>query len=274
MCLFIMFLVAGGGDTTRVQRQERKKVRKYSVYLFRRRSSSSCGSCGSWRASLTQTCPLFSQVFRLFFTTADPPSHNLDVVALSSFLVSLRSRVLFLLLRLQSDHALPLPLALLISSLCCTRSVSSLLSLTHSSVCVCIVWVCTNGREFLRSAPIGRQRPARIGCTLCIVRENRQGGGGKNSSRLGSGESGDGVRGCFCFEMAEFETRRGASRFVCQWHTELIGPDCRPVCPLAKEAAVLLCFCPRRAVWSCASLVSSPAALAARAPKCSPPLAF
>lgn len=84
-CLFIMFMVAGGGDTTRVQRQERKKVRKYSVYLFRRRSSSSCGSCGSWRAPLTQTCPFFSQVFWLFFATADPPSHNLDVVALSSF---------------------------------------------------------------------------------------------------------------------------------------------------------------------------------------------
>lgn len=164
--------------------------------------------------------------------------------------------------------------ALLISSLCCTRSVSSLLSLSHSSVCVCIVWVCTNGREFLCLPPIGWQRPTRIGCMLCIVREKGREEGGKNSSGLGSGESGDRVRGCFCFEMAGFESRRGTSQLVCQWHTELIGLDSSAVSSLAKIAAILLFFCFCSAVCSCASLFSSPAALAALAPKCSPPLAL
>lgn len=164
--------------------------------------------------------------------------------------------------------------ALLICSLCCARSVSSLLCLPHSSVCVCIVWVCTNGREFLRLLPIGWQRPMRIGCTQCIVREKGREEGGQNSSRLGSGESGDRVRGCFCFEMAGFESRRGTSQLVCQWHTELIGPDTRAVSPLAKVAAILLFFSSCSAVCSCASLLSSPATLAALAPKCSPPHAL
>lgn len=80
--------------------------------------------------------------------------------------------------------------ALLISSLCCTRSASSLLSLSHSSVCVCIVWVCTNGREFLCWPPIGWQRPTRIGCTLCIVREKgRKEGGQRTPAGWGQGRA-------------------------------------------------------------------------------------
>lgn len=147
-------------------------------------------------------------------------------------------------------------------------------SLSHSSVCVCIVWVCTNGREFLCLPPIGWQSPTRIGCELCIVREKGREEGGKNSSRLGSGESGDRVRGCFCFEMAGFGCKRGTSQLVCQWHTELIGPDSSAVSPHARVAAILLLYCFCSAVCSCASLFSSPAALAALAPKCSPPLAL
>lgn len=109
---------------------------------------------------------------------------------------------------------------------------------------------------------------------LCIVREKGREEGGKNSSGLGSGESGDRVRGCFCFEMAGFESRRGTSQLVCQWHTELIGLDSSAVSSLAKIAAILLFFCFCSAVCSCTSLFSSPAALAALAPKCSPPLAL
>lgn len=141
------------------------------------------------------------------------------------------------------------------SPLCCTHSVSSLLYFSHSSVCVCIVWVCSNGREFLLLPVIGWQRATRIGCALCIVRGKARKEGGKNSSRLGSGESGDRVRGCFCFEMAGFESRRGTSQLLCQWHTELIGPDSSVVSLLAKAAAVLLFFfsC---SVCSCDSLFS------------------
>lgn len=145
--------------------------------------------------------------------------------------------------------------ALLISLLGCTRSISSLLS--HSSVCVCIVWVCADGREFLHLPPIGWQRHARIGCALCIVQEKAKEEGGKNSSRLGSGESGDRVRGCFCFEMAGFESRRGTSPLLCQWHPELIGPDSSVVSPFTKTAAILIFFlfsC--STVCSCASLFS------------------
>lgn len=182
------------------------------------------------------------------------------------------------MLRLQGDHALPLPLALIRSThlLSLLRSFCFLITLSPSllCLCVCIVWVCTNGREFLRLLPIGWQRPMRIGCTQCIVREKGREEGGQNSSRLGSGESGDRVRGCFCFEMAGFESRRGTSQLVCQWHTELIGPDTRAVSPLAKVAAILLFFSSCSAVCSCASLLSSPATLAALAPKCSPPHAL
>lgn len=79
--------------------------------------------------------------------------------------------------------------ALLISSLCCTLSVSSLLSLSNSSVCVCIVWV-YSGREFLRLLSIGWQRPTRIGCTLCVVREKgRGGGGGRTPAGWGQGRA-------------------------------------------------------------------------------------
>lgn len=106
------------------------------------------------------------------------------------------------------------------------RSVSSFLSHTHSSVCVRIVWVCTNGRESVRLAGRGlRGLAAR--CVQCerLGREEEE-EEGKSSSRLGSGESSDGVRGCFCFEMAGFETRRGASRLSCRRHARLIGPGC------------------------------------------------
>lgn len=65
------------------------------------------------------------------------------------------------------------------------------LSLSGTPLFVCIVWVCTNGREFLHQPPIGWRRPTRIGCMLCRVRERewvREGEGGvENSSRLGSG---------------------------------------------------------------------------------------
>lgn len=180
------------------------------------------------------------------------------------------------MLRLQGDHALPLPLALIRSThlLSLLHSFGFLITLSHSSVCVCIVWVWTNGREFLRLPPIGWRTPARIGCTLCIVRGRGKEEGGANSSRLGSGESGDRVRGCFCFEMAGFETRRGASQPVCQWHSELTGPDSCSVSPPAEVAVVLLLLCSCSAVCSRALLLSSPAALAALAPKCSPPLAL
>lgn len=127
---------------------------------------------------------------------------------------------------------------------------------SHSSVCVCIVWVCSNRREFLRLPAIGWQRLTRIGCTLYSARKSKQGRRGeKNSSRLGSEESEAKVRGCFCFEMAGFESRRGTSQLLCQWHTELIGPYSSTVSPPAKAAAVLCsffsCF-----VWSCDSLSS------------------
>lgn len=165
-------------------------------------------------------------------------------------------------------------LALLISSLLLLRSVSSLLSLSLSGtpLFVCVVWVCANGREFVHQPPIGWRRPARIGCTLCRVSE-RTGRWGENSRRLGSGESRDGVRGCFCFEMAGFEIGRRTSQLARQWRTELIGCDSTAVSPLAKASAILFFFsC--SAMCSCASLLSPPAARAARAPKCSPPLAL
>lgn len=64
------------------------------------------------------------------------------------------------------------------------------LSLSGTPLFVCIVWVCTNGREFLHQPPIGWRRPTRIGCMLYRVRERvseRRGGGVEDSSRLGSG---------------------------------------------------------------------------------------
>lgn len=92
-------------------------------------------------------------------------------------------------------------------------------------------------------------------------------GGWRTPAGWGQGESGDGVRGCFCFEMAGFEIRRRTSQLYCQWRTELI--DSGTVSPLA---ILFLFSC--SAMCSCASLFSSSAALAALAPKCSPPLAL
>lgn len=106
---------------------------------------------------------------------------------------------------------------------------------------------------------------------LCRVRERvrEEEGGWRTPAGWGQGESGDGVRGCFCFEMAGFEIRRRTSQLYCQWRTELIGRDSGTVSPLA---ILFLFSC--SAMCSCASLFSSPAARAALAPKCSPPLAL
>lgn len=40
------------------------------------------------------------------------------------------------------------------------------------------------------------------------------GGGEREGAGWGSGQSGDGVRGCFCFEMSGLEFRKGAQLCV------------------------------------------------------------
>lgn len=196
---------------------------------------------------LTQTCPLFSPVCG----SSSPSCGGAEFVFQPVYALAL-----FLLLRLQSS---------LYPSPGSTPLLCFLITLSHTLLCVGVH--CWAGVPLLASDWLAE------GCALCIVRENKGGRGG-DSSRLGSGESGDGVRGCFCFEMVGFETSRGASLSVCRWHARQVGPDRRPLSPLAEEAALLLSLCSRRAAWSCASLVSSPAARAARAPKCSPALAL
>lgn len=64
-------------------------------------------------------------------------------------------------------------------------------------------------------------------------------GGWRTPAGWGQGESGDGVRGCFCFEMAGFEIRRRTSQLYCQWRTELI--DSGTVSPLAILSLFLFC---------------------------------
>lgn len=93
---------------------------------------------------------------------------------------------------------------------------------------------------------IGWQMPARIGCGLCYsAGEAERGGGGRAPAGLGSAESRDGVRGCFCFEMAGFERDRAPSGLARQRHAVLVGPDRRPVSAAARGGS-----CPRRAARS------------------------
>lgn len=152
--------------------------------------------------------------------------------------------VFFLLHRLQGDHASPLPLALNLSThlLSLLRSFCFLITLSLSLLCLCVY--CVGVLKWAGVSPLASDWLAKTYedwlHTVYSAGESR--GGGENSSRLGSGESGDRVRGCFCFEMAGFESRRRTSQLLCQWHTELIGPDSCVVSLLAKAAAILLFF--------------------------------
>lgn len=146
------------------------------------------------------------------------------------------------------------------------------LSLSLALPCLCVLCGCAlMGGSFSTSLQLAGVDLR--GLDVCCVEWERESewekgrGGWRTPAGWGQGESGDGVRGCFCFEMAGFEIRRRTSQLYCQWRTELI--DSGTVSPLA---ILFLFSC--SAMCSCASLFSSSAALAALAPKCSPPLAL
>ena len=291
VCLLSMFMVTSRRGTSRVEIEERKKVRaaelrKYSVCVTMCLCVGNTVLC----SDITDLQPVVSVVNeRLHFHKPDLlftflvlflsllvwclPLHgcgSVEVIYQSVYVLLFFSCCS--VFRVITLHPSPsLLFALLISSLCCTRSVSSLLSLSHASVCVCIVWVCTNGRELLRWPPIGWQRPTRIGCTLCIVREKRRKEGGRELQQAG-------VRGerrwsawVFLFwdgRVWNQERNESACLSVAHWaHRPWLHPrfssrqrSCRPpLPPLLLLLLLLLLLC---RVQLC---------FAALAPKCSPP---
>lgn len=98
--------------------------------------------------------------------------------ALVNFSVSFCCHVLF-----PVDHALLLPPPPPDST-----HLRFLITLTRSPL---FVWVCTDGRDFLLRPLIG---------WLPKAGEDWRGGRRGRDGSWGSGQSGDGVRGCFCFE--------------------------------------------------------------------------
>lgn len=150
---------------TRPEFKERKGGR-WGLLVLSVYATQSCFSLSSlWLMGRLTYKPLLFFSLVLFFSFGVPsswctPLHWCGSTFFQPVYVLL---FFFLLLCLQGDHTLPLPLALirsthllsLLHSFCFLITLSLSLSCSHSSVCVFIVWVCTNGREFLYSPMIG-----------------------------------------------------------------------------------------------------------------------